>query len=552
MDLGAKTVTALCNQLGQSSPLEEVSISSLKRRGVVPKSLPFGPELCLEGGGEAHLVYALASPTLPNWVVNANHSVRNFRKTRITVLATHTATTTGYKNAGAVADQCLSLGYGLATECEHGCFLVFPPRYTVPTSALLPNEIGHIPGWILTELSNGVGLSDYLTRALRRLTRAYEEATGVGHLTVDDEAQILMTFAHELRQGDRRLFIPCDLLIVLKEFEHAGGNPGARDHFFHTFNNLLVGFVVLRAFAPNRGPAAYPERFIAPNAGSAQPELALWESLWALTCLFHDPGYMGENYWSTYAVALGADSKPGPEPLLPDTIVARINNAWDTEFIQARKDLTELFRRVAGVWDLTGSAACSIVDTFDPALRRAYFDGQKCGHSLISGLNLIKLCRGVRSVQHPTFDKDKALKGTIIAALGMMFHDPHARSTLTGNGVPPIAFEDLPYAAALMFADALQDDRRDIGQSVFPKRGVLESIAVASSSVKSVVCLPRIPVKYWPSKIVEYTSVMEWINGASAVRFKIDYETLAKTAKPKPSHSARPPRRIKSPRSHSS
>jgi hypothetical protein len=43
--------------------------------------------------------------------------------------------------------------------------------------------------------------------------------------------------------------------------------------------------------------------------------------------------------------------------------------------------------------------------------------------------------------------------------------------------------------------------------------------------VSAIVCLPRIPAKWWPGKIVEYENVMGWINSTSKVKFVIDYRS---------------------------
>lgn len=527
MEFCPRTIAALREQLRTGSNLCEVSISELKKAGFVPKLLPFGPDSCLWDGKHSHLIYALATDELPRWVVEAQGKIKNFRKTRVTIVAVHSASTVGYKNANKVAEHCIELGYGLATESHEGCFLVFPPGYSVRAQCSARSELGHVPSWLRGELLNATGLSNYLRKALAKLNTDYERAGHDGDISFDDECQLLIEFAHALRRGDRRLFVPVDQLTMLKEFEHAGGNPGARDHFFHTFNNLLIGFHLLNNLIPNRSRSAVPDRFIAPAPGADSPDLKLWESLWALTCLFHDPGYMGEDYWSTFAVALGAQPKSDSDDPIPEEVATRINNAWETEFLEARTDLVELFKRVAGLWDLSGTSAGGPSADFDPALRRAYFDGRRCGHSLVSGLNLIKLCRGARGVRHRKYDPEKALKAAVIAALSMMFHDRHARHTLASNGVPPISFEDLPYAVALMFVDALQDDRRDIETSTFPEEGVLESVSVHRGNVLATVCLPRIPARYWASKIVEYQSVMGWIKSASQAEFKIDYRTKA-------------------------
>ena len=123
-----------------------------------------------------------------------------------------------------------------------------------------------------------------------------------------------------------------------------------------------------------------------------------------------------------------------------------------------------------------------------------------------------------------------ALTACVIAALCMMFHDPRCRAALQSSGIPPIAYESLPYACVLMYVDSLQDDRRDISVSRFNKHGVLASVTISPTlrKVNAQVCLPEVPVKGWPGRIAEYESVMGWINAKSDTRFTIDYRSRAK------------------------
>jgi len=235
---------------------------------------------------------------------------------------------------------------------------------------------------------------------------------------------------------------------------------------------------------------------------------------------------MGEDFWGTFAFSIGIERQRDADTELPESVVRAINNAWETEYLEARNDLVELFKRVSGCWEPVGFGE-DASQAFDPAIRRAYFDGKKCGHSLISGLYLIRRCQRDDATKHAQYDKRTALKACIIASLGMMFHDPHTRETLGSLGIPAIPFEQLPYAATLMFADALQDDRRNIRTSEFAARGVLEAVAVDADNrtVDARVSLRKLPVKYWPWKIAEYESVLAWINGGSETRFRIDYKS---------------------------
>jgi len=309
---------------------------------------------------------------------------------------------------------------------------------------------------------------------------------------------------------------------MLKAFESGNANQAARDHFFHTFNNLLLGFVVLsRAFPAHRNNAV-PDRFLADPLRAAKSKF--WESLWSLTCLFHDPGYLAENPWCMLALSLGVCANGREAPPVPEAMKDRMVGAWDTDYVASRKDLLQLFTRTCGHWSpaFTGRDATT---AFDSALRKAYFDGERAGHSVVSGLSLIQLCRNDQTVPEVGYDKAVALTACEIAGLNMLFHDKHSRETMIAAGLPEIPFEQMPYASTLMFVDALQDDRRDIRTSVFKRHGVLNSLQVnpQDQTVSAEVCLRELPVEGWPQRIAEYASVTHWINNGSDMRFHIDH-----------------------------
>jgi hypothetical protein len=203
-------------------------------------------------------------------------------------------------------------------------------------------------------------------------------------------------------------------------------------------------------------------------------------------------------------------------------------NRWDTDLVPACKDLLELFKRTSGHWEPAGFGQDSS-ERFDSAIRRAYFDGIKIGHSLVSGLTLIESCRADDAKPEAGYEKKTALTACVIAALCMLFHDQHCRETLLSSQIPPIAFDQLPWASTLIIADALQHDRRDISQSIFREHGVLNGLEVdaVNRRVKATVCLKEAALQRWPFMIVEYDNALEWLNNSSDVRFEIDYRTKA-------------------------
>lgn len=512
--------------LRRDQAVREVSFGEIKKKRLLKQKLSFGPDLCLVDGQHYYLVYALGLSRIPDWVQSAHQQLGAAKRVSAIIVATESPELSGIDIAEAVAERCYELGFGLLVETSDGVLRVWPPDYVLPKLRRTTTERGHIPGATRDALLKSPGFSPYLKRRFELFHRRYLEL--VRHPpSYDDESDLLITLAREIRNGDHRLFVPIGLFQTLQEWERAGANQGARDHFFHTFNNLLNGFLVLGAMLTNRARTELPDRYIADPRRISK--LHLWESLWSLTCMFHDPGYMGEDFWRTFAFSIGSRDSSSQSNEVPSLILNAIDNAWHTEYLEAREDLVKLFTRVSGAWRPVGFGD-DVISSFDPALRRAYFDGRRCGHSLISGLYLITRCRCDRVAKHALYDPEISLKACIIAALSMMFHDQHTRQTLHTNGVPPVPFEQLPYAATLMFTDALQDDRRDITCSEFPRAGVLEEIAVepAKGTVTATVCLPRVPLRYWPSKIAEYESVLRWINPASDTKFAIDYTTSAR------------------------
>jgi hypothetical protein len=358
--------------------------------------------------------------------------------------------------------------------------------------------------------------------ALQAFLKQYRKITSGTPPSDNKESRLLFDLADQIAQGDPRLFFPLDRLHVLKSFESSKANQPARDHFFHTFNNLLLGYILLERLFPRRRNNTTPDRFLSDPQKKAKTKF--WESLWALTCLFHDPGYLAESPWNTLAFSLGVPGDGKEAPPVPDAMQDGLIGAWDTAYLEPRKDLLQLFARTCGQW-APGISGKDLTAKFDPALRKAYFDGERASHSVVSGLSLIQLCSNDATTHEPEYEKLTALTACEIAALNMLFHDKRCRDTLLAAGVPAVPFEQLPYASVLMFVDALQDDRRDIQNNVFRRHGVLNSLQVDTQkqTVTAKVCLRELPVSGWPYRIAEYRSVTQWINEASDTHFEIDH-----------------------------
>jgi hypothetical protein len=349
-------------------------------------------------------------------------------------------------------------------------------------------------------------------------------------LSYDDESDLLIDFARDVRRGDPRVFVPLGLLSTLGEMERRRKVGVNRDHFFHTFNNLFLGFLILGELFSNRGKSKAPDRYIRDTTGRSK--LLPWEVLWSLTCMFHDPGYIAEKIWLTLSYAYGFPNQLSSEEPPPEQIRDQLNNAWDVHHKEIGEDIVSLFQRLKREKEWAPPRFGKIeASAFESALRKSYFDGVRVGHSLQSGLHLIGYCVTDPTPTREGYSPKVALTACEIAALSMMFHDQHCRDVMRQWEVRPLAFEHLPYASVLMFVDALQDDGRDITVNRFPRHGVLEDLEIFTEdnrkTVRARVCLQELPLTWWPGKIEEYENVMRWINAESKTKFVIDYQTRA-------------------------
>jgi hypothetical protein len=516
------------------------SLRSLIKKRKVPTGLKWQPDLCLRRGKKHILVHVLAAPEFPSYIETVLKQLKSgrYKNTYVLLLARDIAAEAGSDSPPAkvaapivalkVTEKALSSGCALALEFEDKVFPLFDKGYQPPARGACGEETGHIPKWLYEALADASTFSPYLSRAFKAFGKEYGRATNRNKITNERESELVLKFAERLVRGEPRLFFPLEQLQMLRGYEMAKPNKRTRDHYFHTFNNLFLGFFVLGGLCGGSKHIAEVDYFIEDSNGVAK--LHPWESLWFLTCAFHDPAYIAERFWGTLRFSYGVEEdEASVDEELPDSVVQKMWDMWDSKFVGPRQDLHDLYKRTLRRWT-PPTLGTTKSETFDGALRKAYFDGKSTSHSLVSGLRLINLCRTRDVPRRKSYNPDLALTACEIAALSMMFHDPRCRSILTSQGVPPIAFERLPYASLLMFVDALQDDRRDISEWRFREWGVLKPVNVRpdGAGVDAEVRLQEIPVRGWAPRIAEYESVMAWINSESEAQFRIDYRTEAR------------------------
>lgn len=502
----------------------ECPIGEIRRRSRVLRSVPIPFIHSYRKGPDILLLYALDLPKCPEWLFRGLSVLRDQNNIHIVIAVTGLDIVCPETIASQIMRNCVSQGIGVAIRTKRGVELVVAPRHRIVQRQLSDDAVGHVPEWLTTRLCSTAGFSPSLARSVHLFGRQYSHFRGSRRGGFDDECVVLDAFARRLARGDRRLFFPTDFLNRLRDFERSRENPSKRDHFFHTFNNLFLGFVLLAECFPHRSPDTDPDRIIAADGAILRQHP--WETLWALTCLFHDWGYIAESFLSVidYNYGFSGHLMDGVELDISDSVARQITAAWDTEYASARTDLIDLANNLARRWRPHQFRTASD-SRLQEAIRSIYFDGSRFGHSLMSGLVLINRCNGDRAAKNVSYNKEVAMSACSIAALSMVFHDSHARAAFTRVAVPQITFEALPYAGMLAFVDALQEDRRTIEKTCFPRQCVLQDVAVNAErrTVTAKVNLRYARLESWPFKVAEFAEVLEWLSRGSQWHFAINY-----------------------------
>jgi hypothetical protein len=238
-------------------------------------------------------------------------------------------------------------------------------------------EFGHIPSWLLERLTATTGFSPYLTKCFAKFSARYSKLTGHRNPPeCEPESDVINSLLRDIRNGDKDLYLPLDTFNSLKAWEWSGAHAEARDHYFHTLNNLLLGYVLLGETLRDI-TAEGPDEFVVDPTGKSK--LKSWEALWFLTCLNHDPGYKGEKFWPAVYANFGLRRTKVPPKPIPAEIATDLVDAWDTDLREARTELLDLYNRVVKLWSPPRFAA-KMRAPFDAALRLAYFDGVRSSH----------------------------------------------------------------------------------------------------------------------------------------------------------------------------
>jgi len=306
---------------------------------------------------------------------------------------------------------------------------------------LLPN--------ILEYLSSCRNLKGEIGNLVRKFSERYlEEKPDEG-----SENEMIKEFLKQILTCDERFKLDADPINFMAEIEKIVTNPEGRfrDHYFHTFNTMMLGFMIIDKFY-NRFDA------LAKKYGD---DIVL-EFTWILTSLYHDIGYPILLQPSLICQTYGVERENNPA-LIDDSIKQDRQNFWDcSEYRFIVEVLNNLFSHITDnkreKWVVDGFPHLSQSTKFKDSVKISFVEEE--AHGAAGALRLALLTnKHIKDIERNK-DREFLYRHIMLASISILFHDSRVRDCFRKNSIEKIKAENFPFSLLLTYVDILQDDRR--------------------------------------------------------------------------------------------
>lgn len=313
------------------------------------------------------------------------------------------------------------------------------------------------PEWVITDIQSISNLQPPFPDKLAKFGRKYVHLGRSGTLSDAKQEDLVKEAIVSLLKLEARLasdYTPVELLRVFEQNPHLEG----RDHYFHTFNNFLLGCLVI-----DRCYSSF-EQF-RKDCSLTRTGFSI-EYVWFLTVLFHDVGYPIEKYQETSEMIYGVPT------ITKEQAISERKVAWESPpYITSRAQLISLYDYLAqDTIDSAWSAdpyPMQKTHPLDVAFEKSFL-GQ--GHGVASCMRM--LADFYKSATTTKSERQYLVRHVFLAGLSIPFHDWRVRKSLTEEGITRIKTSRFPFASLLMFVDSIQEDRRERVQNPDILKGI--------------------------------------------------------------------------------
>jgi len=314
---------------------------------------------------------------------------------------------------------------------------------------LLPN--------ILQYLSNCTNLEGEIGNLIRKFSKRYlEEEPDEG-----SENEIIKEFLEQILTCDERFKLDADPINFMAEIDKIAATTFTenriREHYFHAFNTMMLGFMIIDKFY---------DRFDA--LAKKYGEDIILEFIWILTSLYHDIGYPVVLLQQPLICQIYGLESENSLQLIDDYKKQFKQELWKSqEYNFVLTVLDNLFYHINdSKWERW------VFDAFPRSPRSTKFkDSMKISfveeeaHGTVGTLKLALLTnKHIRDIERNK-DREFLYRHRMLASISMLFHDSKVRDCFRKNSIEKIKAENFPFSLLLTYVDILQDDRRDLTAS---------------------------------------------------------------------------------------
>ena len=335
---------------------------------------------------------------------------------------------------------------------------------------------------ILKYLADCENLKGKIGDLVRSFSKEYIEIKPEGN----NENEMIKKFMEQIFTCDERFKLDADPINFMSVIEKIATNPEVRirDHYFHAFNTMMLGFMIIDKFY---------DKFdaLAKKDGS---DIVL-EFIWMLTSLYHDIGYpvllQQSLFRETYGLYGEQSLQVSDKCLQQDR-----QNLWDysKDYSFAITVLDSLFSHITNhvpeKWVFDGFPHQNQQTAFKDIMRTSFVE--EGAHGVVGALKLALLTSQLVSSIERNPDREFLYRHIMLASMSILFHDSKVRDCFRNNSIQNIKAEDFPFPVLLTYVDILQDDRRDLTGSssrpdIFKDVEIVNNIEIVAKLNKEVL-----------------------------------------------------------------
>jgi hypothetical protein len=434
--------------------------------------VPWAPMFCRRAGGKIWAIEVLQGDLVPEFTIHAMSQLVSVEPGVQPAFLVPEGEP-DHKLIERCRDRKIAVIFRAGAEAE--AFTFAGAAAVVPPACL-----ARIPPWVIERIPDLADLDSAFRSALTEFARKHRCLWESGTMGDEQEERLLAETFLALLKTNADFTATYDPIELLRFFERSDFEGRGRDHYFHSFNNFLLGSVIIdgcydtfRSFVDCYCPRART--------------LSI-EYVWLLTVLFHDVGYPIQRRAQTSQMLYGVPA------ITEEMAIAERKQAWETPpYRTSRAQLVSLYQHltqpaVASDWS-PDPFPVPEAHPLDIAFADSFLHGE---HGVASSMRM--LADFFRSVPSSVSHRQFLAQHIFLAGLSIPFHDYSVRSSLRKAGIERISSARFPFAALLMFVDTIQEDRREEIQ----QPDVLTGVTASGNAVAAEMNL-----RLWPSDKVK-------------------------------------------------